>query len=161
MSDTRVLSMLADELGAPIRLPSPAAARAELVELGPWSGERTATPSTGVSVAAHAHEGEAVLATWRLLLDLGRLQDGEPNLAGTAHPSVARLSPATAAEVGVPDGGLLTVSTDRGSVTLPLVVTDLPDRVVWLPTHSVGSAVRRELAAGWGSVVRLAPGGVR
>jgi NADH-quinone oxidoreductase subunit G len=56
---------------------------------------------------------------------------------------------------------LLTVSTDRGSVTLPLVVTDLPDRVVWVPTNSVGSAVRRDLGAGWGSVVRLSAGGAR
>ena len=35
------------------------------------------------------------LATWRQLLDSGRMQDGEPSLAGTARPAVARMSAAT------------------------------------------------------------------
>jgi NADH-quinone oxidoreductase subunit G len=97
-----------------------------------------------------------VLASWHLLLDAGRLQDGEPWLAGTARRAVARLSPVTAAEVGVADGELLTVTTDRGTLTVPVVVTEMPDQVVWLPTNSQGSAVRRELAADTGSLVRLA-----
>ncbi len=42
--------------------------------------------------------GQALLATWRQLLDSGRMQDGEPSLAGTARPVVARMSAATAAE---------------------------------------------------------------
>jgi NADH-quinone oxidoreductase subunit G len=99
-----------------------------------------------------------VLSTWHLLLDAGRLQDGEPYLAGTAKPATARVSPATAAEVGAVDGGLLTVSTDVGSITVPLVVTPMPDRVVWLPTNSEGCAVRRDLAATTGDIVRLSPG---
>ena len=82
--------------------------------------------------------GQAVLASWRLLLDAGRLQDGEPYLAGTARPPVARLSAATAAEIGVADGDLVTVSTERGAITLPLAVTEMPDRVVWLPLNSAG-----------------------
>jgi NADH-quinone oxidoreductase subunit G len=99
-----------------------------------------------------------VLATWRALLDLGRGQDGEPYLAGTARPSVARMSAATAAEAGVADGARVTVSTARGSVTLPVAVTDMPDRTVWVPTNSPGSRVRRDLVAGWGSLVTLAAG---
>jgi len=158
ISDVRALSLLADEMGHPIGLPHPAAAAAELVELGPWSGARTAPPEWAVGGAAVPEAGEAVLATWRLLLDEGRLQDGEPYLAGTRHPSVARLSSGTAAEVGVADGDLLTVATDRGSVTLPLAVTAMPDRVVWLPTNSPGSGLRRTLAADAGSIVRLSPG---
>ena len=69
----------------------------------------------------------------------------------------ARLSAATAAEIGCTDGEALTVSNDRGSVTVPLAVTEMPDRVVWLPTNSAGCAVRRTLAAGSGDVVRLTP----
>ena len=71
----------------------------------------------------------------------GRLQDGEPHLAGTAHQPVARLSAATAAEIGAAEGDLVTVSTDRGAITLPLVITDMPDGTVWLPLNSPGSAV--------------------
>jgi NADH-quinone oxidoreductase subunit G len=158
MSDARVLSMLAEGLGAPIGLGSTEAARRELAELDAWTGERVPRPATPAAGAAQPQAGEARLSSWRLLLDAGRMQDGEPYLAGTAHPAVARLSAATAAEVGVADGELLTVSTAAGSVTLPAAVDDLPDRVVWLPTHSAGCSVR-SLAAHDGSVVRLSPGG--
>ena len=40
--------------------------------------------------AAQPGPGEAVLAGWRMLLDAGRLQDGEPYLAGTARTPVVR-----------------------------------------------------------------------
>jgi NADH-quinone oxidoreductase subunit G len=103
--------------------------------------------------------GEAVLASWNLLLDLGRMQDGEPHLARTARKPVARVSAATAHEIGAADGGLLVVTTDRGTVTLPLAVTDMPDRVVWLPMKSPGSAVRRDLGVDAGAVVRIHAGG--
>jgi len=108
--------------------------------------------------AAPAPDGHALLATWHQLLDEGRLQTGEPFLAGTAKRPVARLSAATAADVGVPDGGPLTVSTEAGAITLPLLVSDMPDDVVWLPTNAVGSAVRDTLHADSGAVVRLHAG---
>ena len=99
-----------------------------------------------------------MLATWTWLLDAGRAQDGEPHLAGTARGVRAHLAAATAEEIGVADGELLTVATDTGSVTVPLVVADLPDRVVWLPTNAPGCAVRRDLGATGGAVVQLRPG---
>jgi NADH-quinone oxidoreductase subunit G len=101
--------------------------------------------------------GQAVLSTWHLLLDNGRLQDGEPYLAGTAHRAVARISATTAAEIGLAPGALLAVSTARGTVTLPSVITAIPDRVVWIPTNSTSSAVRLALGADSGAVVTLAP----
>ena len=88
---------------------------------------------------------QAVLATWRLLLDNGRLQDGEPYLAGTATRPVARLSAATAAEIGVAEGADVVVSTAAGRITLPVVIDELPDRVVWLPTDSQSSTVHESL----------------
>jgi NADH-quinone oxidoreductase subunit G len=159
LSDTRVLSLLADAMGQPIDLPGPDSAARELGELEPWAGARTAPPAVEAAPAPRAGPGDAVLATWRMLLDAGRMQDGEPYLAGTAHRPVVRLSAATAAELAASDGDPVTVSTRRGAVTLPLVVTAMPDRVVWLPTRSAGSAVRSELGAEAGTVVRLARGG--
>ncbi len=103
--------------------------------------------------------GKAVLAGWRMLLDAGRLQDGEPYLAGTAHPAVARLSAATATAIGAADGEPLTVFNDRGSVCLPLAVTEMPDRVVWLPLNSPGAAVHRDLGVSVGAVVGIQAGG--
>jgi NADH-quinone oxidoreductase subunit G len=103
--------------------------------------------------------GQAVLSTWHHLLDLGRMQAGEPHLAGTARSAVARLSAATAAEIGVSDGAEVTVSTERGSLTLPVAVTEMPDRVVWMPTNSIGSTVRQTLGADSGALVSIAAGG--
>ncbi|MBT8224553.1 MAG: NADH-quinone oxidoreductase subunit G, partial [Dactylosporangium sp.] len=103
--------------------------------------------------------GTAVLATWRQLLDLGSLQDGDGHLAGTARPAVARLSKITATDLGVDDGDPVVVGTDRGEITLPVAVTEMPDRVVWVPANSSGSTVHRTLGAGAGSVVEIRSGG--
>jgi NADH-quinone oxidoreductase subunit G len=97
-----------------------------------------------------------VLATWRLLLDAGRLQDGEPYLAATARGPVARLSATTAEEVGVTDGAMLAVGTAHGSIVLPLEVTEMPDRVVWVPQNSPGCRVHLDLGTGAGTVVTVA-----
>ncbi|MBT2210265.1 NADH-quinone oxidoreductase subunit G [Actinomadura sp. NEAU-AAG7] len=155
MSDLRVLNTLADEMDVHLGLPGPDAARRELSALGAHRGERPDAPNVPQAIAPHPERGEALLATWRLLLDRGRLQDGEPFLAGTAKPAAARLSPATAAEIGA--DGAVRVSGPRGEVTLPLEITgDLPDRVVWLPTNSAGCALYRDLGAVAGGVVRVA-----
>jgi NADH-quinone oxidoreductase subunit G len=160
LSDLRVLDALAGEMDVHLGLPGPEAARRELTELGAYRGERPAAPDVTPFVPPRPGEGEALLATWKLLLDKGRMQDGEPYLAGTAKPAVARLSPATAAEIGAAEGGTVTVSSQtRGALTLPLeIVPDLPDRVVWLPTDSAGCALYRELGAGTGQIVKIAAG---
>lgn len=155
--DARVLAMLGDELG--LDLPGDVAAlRAELAALGAWTGERAEAPSVAPGEAASPADGEAVLATWRQLLDRGLLQEGDPYLAATARTPVARVSPATAASVGAVDGAELTVSTDAGSLTLPLVVTAMPDGVVWIPANSDGSTPRATLGAGHGDLVRIVGG---
>ncbi|TJZ78567.1 NADH-quinone oxidoreductase subunit G [Rhodococcus oryzae] len=155
MPDQRVLDAIADRMGTPLGLPDAAAARAELARLGPWDGVPPAAPDVAPAEPTRPGPGEAVLAGWRMLLDSGRMQDGEPHLAGTARTPVLRLSAATAAEIGSAEGDPVTVSTERGSITLPLAITDLPDRVVWLPLNSPGSAVFRELATLPGGVVRI------
>jgi len=83
------------------------------------------------------------------------MQDGDPNLAGTARTAVARMSAATAAEAGTADGGKVTVATGHGAITVPVEIADMPDRVVWLPTNSVGCTVRPTLHAGHGAVVSI------
>ncbi|MVZ90304.1 NADH-quinone oxidoreductase subunit G [Microbacter sp. ANSKLAB05] len=123
-------------------------------------GRASAGTSARAAAGPEPGAGQAVLATWRMLLDDGRMQDGEPHLAGTARRPVARLSPTTARELGAADGDPVTVSTDRGAITLPLAVTEMPDRVVWVPQNSPGSAVNATLAAGAGDVVSIAAGEV-
>jgi NADH-quinone oxidoreductase subunit G len=155
-SDLRVLAMLADGLGVDLGFSLPEQARTEMAALGGWDGERPAAPNSAPPPPHQLSAGEAVLAGWRMLLDDGSLQDGEPYLAGTARLPVARLSPATAASIDAVD--TLTVSTERGSMTLPLVRTAMPDRVVWLPLNSAGSAVHSALGVTAGAIVRIEAG---
>ena len=154
-SDHRVLDALATEMGVYLGTGTAEEARQQLAGLGTWDGERATGPHVSAQPPAQPGAGEAVLAGWRMLLDSGRMQDGEPHLAGTAHAPVARLSADTAAEIGAADGDPVTVSTPRGSITLPLAVTDMPDRVVWLPLNSPGSAVHRQLGVTVGGLVRI------
>jgi NADH-quinone oxidoreductase subunit G len=158
-TDLYVLGAIADEMDVHLGLPDAAAARRELAELGAWKGARPASPavlSTPMTSAEPSSSPPTIrLATWHPLLDAGRLQDGEPYLAGTARPVVAKVSAATAAEAGLTDGDKVTVSTAAGALTLPLEVTEIADGVVWLPANSPGSAVRADLRAGHGSRVTL------
>lgn len=155
--DLRVLNFLADEIGVDLGLRTAAEAADERARVGLWAGAPPESPQAQPSPPSPSR-GQAVLAGWRMLLDAGRLQDGEQHLAGTARVPVARLSAATAAEVGAADGELVTISTDRGGITLPAEVTDMADRVVWLPMNSPGSSVHRTLGVTVGAVVSIGRG---
>jgi NADH-quinone oxidoreductase subunit G len=156
-SDLQVLSSIADEMDVHLGLPDAAAARRECQGLGTAGTRPAASAASGGRAAGSSRPGagQALLATWRNLLDGGRMQDGEPNLAGTARAPVARLSAATAAEAGTAADGKVVVATERGSVTLPVEITPMPDRVVWLPANSAGGGIRRDLGAGHGALVTL------
>ncbi|MBF6162524.1 NADH-quinone oxidoreductase subunit G [Nocardia cyriacigeorgica] len=160
LSDLRVLHTLAAEMGTPLGLPDTATARAELAGLGAWNGTPAPAPAHLPHPVTRPGPGTAVLAGWRMLLDAGRMQDGEPNLAGTAHPAVLRLSPASAAEIGAENGEAVTVATEHGALTLPLVITDMPDRVVWVPMNAPGHSVPTALATHPGGVVELRRAGL-
>lgn len=158
MPDHRVLDALADELGVTLGLRTVAEVHADADPLtGEWDGARVGAPDVVHAEPPAVAPGHAVLASWHQLLDAGHLQDGEPFLAGTAKRPVARLSAATAAAAGVRDGAPVTVATDAGAITLPAVVTDMLDHVVWLPTASAGSQVRDALRAVPGDLVRIGP----
>ncbi|MBZ9597434.1 NADH-quinone oxidoreductase subunit G [Streptomyces yangpuensis] len=156
-ADARVLHMLADAADRPIALPDVHAVRRELERLGPWEGGLAAEQSTDPVPLPRPGVGEAVLAGHRLLLDQGRLQEGDEALAGTRHEASARLSAATAAETGVKDGDVLAVTGPTGTVELPLRITEMPDRVVWLPLNSTGSGVLADAGARPGTLVRIGP----
>jgi len=53
----------------------------------------------------------------------------------------------------------VTVTGERGSITLPVVLTEMPDQVVWLPMRSPGSEIRNELGTAPGGVVGLSAAG--
>ncbi|WP_240135422.1 NADH-quinone oxidoreductase subunit G [Streptomyces sp. MUM 178J] len=159
-ADARVLHMLADALDHDLALPDLRSVRREMDRLGRWDGPRAGESAAPARSLPHPGPGEAVLGGHRMLLDQGVLQEGDPALAATRHAAVARLSATTAAETGVKDGDMLQVSGPAGAVRLPLQVSEMPDRVVWLPLNSAGGGVLADTGARPGELVRItaAPG---
>ncbi|MDN5769537.1 MAG: molybdopterin-dependent oxidoreductase, partial [Microlunatus sp.] len=156
MSDLRVLAALADGLGRPLGLRTAAQARAELVELGWWSGVRAAAPRIGAGTGVEPGPDRVLLATWRMQLDDSSAMSGEPYLRDTAQPPVAVLHPDTAAAAGVADR--VRVSNDNGSITLPVrLAPEMVPGVVWLPTRPPGYDLASNLAAAAGDPVRIEP----
>ncbi|MFE7561358.1 NADH-quinone oxidoreductase subunit G [Kitasatospora sp. NPDC057500] len=157
-SDLRVLNMLADALGHRLGLPDVRAARLELDRFAPWAGERPAAPATHPGVLPRPATGQAVLAGWRLLLDNGSLQQGDPHLAGTRHRAVARISPTTAEEIGAGGAPALRLTGPGGSLALPLEISkEMPDRTVWIPLNSTPGGAHRTLGTTTGHLVTIAP----
>jgi len=154
LPDCRVLDTLAVEMDADLFTQTPAAARGDFEKLGKASALNWGYVAVSAPAPATPGDGQAILSTWRQLIDNGSLQDGEPHLKGTQRTPVARLSATTAAGLGT----TVKVSTERGAITLPVEIADLPDGVVWLPGNSDGSAVFKTLGAGHGAVVNLAGG---
>ncbi len=154
LPDLRVLSGVAEEMGVELGFRTVEQARAEMSEFGPWDGERAPAPS----VAPGAPATGTVLATWKLLIDDGRMLDGDEYLRATGRAPVALVSGGTLAGLGLEVGSRVVLSTDRGAVELPVAVADLPDGVVWAPASARGVSLLRELGATAGSAVRLEGG---
>ncbi|MDO5701345.1 MAG: NADH-quinone oxidoreductase subunit G [Bowdeniella nasicola] len=156
LSDRQVLAELAAELGHDLGVDTLPIVHAQVSELADWSGQTPQFAAHAQGELPHASGTDAVLASWRMMLDCASLQEGEPHLAGTAHRPVARIGLELAAELGVQDGDQLTVSGPAGSVTLPVALTEMPHHVVWLPQHSPGCSIYRDLGVSAGDVVSLA-----
>lgn len=141
LPDGRVLDAIAAQLGVSLGTADVLAVRRELGSLP----ETKATPLLAPTTPLRKPEGDTRLVTWQQLIDLGAMLDGDEVLAGTARPAVVRLSKAWGTALNIGDGELVTISTERGSITLPALITEMPDNVVWLPANSPGSTVRRTL----------------
>ncbi|MDZ5622739.1 NADH-quinone oxidoreductase subunit G [Nocardioides sp. HM23] len=170
LPDLRILSGIAAEMGTPLGFRSVPEVRAEMAQLGPWDGERPGLDTSSPSgsdystnedvvgrVAASASEPRIetyALATWKQSIDNGRMQDGDKYLKATARPVVALVHQ----DVYDRCGSTVTLTGDRGSVTLPAEVgVDLAPGVVWVPANSFGAGVLSDLASP-GSRVRVEGG---
>ncbi|MEI5676063.1 MULTISPECIES: NADH-quinone oxidoreductase subunit G [unclassified Nocardioides] len=144
LPDLRILAGIAEELGHPLGFRTVADVRARMAEMGPWDGQRPATPSYSSGGGAAGAMGGVRLASWKQMVDLGTMQDGDEHLRATARMPVVRVP----AAIFEQHGQLVTLTGDRGSVTLPAVINkELPDDVVWVPANSVGRGVLADLAS--------------
>ncbi|CAN2175183.1 NuoG NADH dehydrogenase/NADH,ubiquinone oxidoreductase 75 kD subunit (chain G) [Candidatus Nanopelagicaceae bacterium] len=154
-SDLRILSMIAEEMGISINLGSVTAATKELASLGNWDGARLSLNKVSAAAQPSLNADQAIITSWRRLLDLGTLQQGEENLAGTARRTVVVISPKRAQALGVVDGDQLKISTALGSVTLSALVENIHDDAVWAPRNSRGSQLLVNLGVAHGAVVTV------
>jgi NADH-quinone oxidoreductase subunit G len=154
-SDLRILSMIAQEMGATVNLATVTSAVKEIASLGKWDGARVSMSKVSASAQPAVSGDQFILTSWRRLLDLGTLQQGEENLAGTARATVAVISPKRASALGVVDGDKLKISTSLGSVTLNALVEDIHDDALWAPRNSRGSQLLVNLGVAHGAVVSV------
>jgi NADH-quinone oxidoreductase subunit G len=154
-SDLRILSMIAQEMGISLNLGTVTAAIKEIASIGKWDGARVSFNKVSASSQLALNADQALITSWRRLLDLGTLQQGEENLAGTARQTVAVISPKRAQAIGVVDGDQLKISTNQGSVTLSALVENIHDDAVWAPRNSRGSQLLVNLGVAHGAVVTV------
>ena len=154
-SDLRILSMIAEEMGLTVNLATVTSAVKEIASLGKWDGARVSMSKVSASAQPTVSGDQFILSSWRRLLDLGTLQQGEENLAGTARATVAVISPKRAGALGVVDGDKLKISTSLGSVTLNALVEDIHDDALWAPRNSRGSQLLVNLGVAHGAVVSV------
>jgi len=154
-SDLRILSMIAEEMGTSLNLGTVTAATREIAAIKNWQGTPSQMKTVSAAAQANLSPNEALITSWRRLLDLGTLQEGEENLAGTARQTVAVISEKRAHALGVVDGDLLKVSTGQGSVTLPALIENIHDDALWAPRNSRGSQLLTKLNAVHGQVVTV------
>ena len=157
-TDRLVFDALASEFGVDLGLHDLVGLYDQVNPLMQWNGQREEFVPAKASELVEVGQGEALLATHKPMLDAGRLQDGATMLAGSARRPVVFASRATVASLGIDEGEELTLSTQRGSITLPLQFADLPDGVVWVPECSQGSIVHESLG-NFGSSVTLSAKG--
>ena len=130
LSDAQVLNEIAEQFGK------------ELSELDFWSTATKPTLAAGIADQSPVGPGQAILSTWRHLLDKGTLQEGEPYLAATARVAVIRVSPATAQNLNLIDGGIGIISCCGESAVAPVIVTvGMAEGVIWAPANSEGSSL--------------------
>lgn len=150
LTDAGVLSMLASAMDVELNGDT-RTLRKEINSLKPWSGSRAELKPQSASVPVGT-----TLATWRLLIDSGVMQEGEPHLAATARPSVVAVSSAMFEQLGKPE--VITVTGPKGSITLPAQVAEVSSESVWLPMNSPESHIYAQLGCGYGEVVTVKGG---
>jgi NADH-quinone oxidoreductase subunit G len=165
LPDLRVLAGIAEELGAPLGFRTPEQVWAEMTQVGPWDGARASmrgletVAGTSPATTGPGSEGEIVLASWKQMVDDGRMQDGAGDMRRTARKPVLLVGRSTLDQLGVAVGDVVTLTGPLGAIQLPIGVADLADGTVWAPASAPGASVRHVVGPAGSSV--LITGGAR
>jgi NADH-quinone oxidoreductase subunit G len=155
LPDVRVLAGIAEELGVPLGFRTPQQVQAEMQQVGPWTAKADAP--TVPAPTRTPHDG-LVLASWKQLVDDGRMQDGDEAMRASGRKPVVLVPPVVLAGLDVAEGDPVVLTGPHGSVTLPVAVAeDLAPGVVWAPASAPGLSVRH-LVGPPGSPVQLKGG---
>ncbi len=152
MPDREVLSMIARELGIDLGVDDLNRVYAEVNPLMVWRGRRVEAPTEVTSVATQVAAGDFVLASHKVMIDLGRMLDGAHDLRQSARQVVALVSPSSMQDLGLEEDETVAITGPRGTMMVPIEAGNVPDRVVWLPECSVGNGIFEDLAPAGASV---------
>jgi NADH-quinone oxidoreductase subunit G len=149
LPDLRVLSGIAEELGLILGFRTSEQVWAEMTQVGPWDGPRAVfdhdVSDPGITLAEPGSsyaDGSLVLASWKQLIDDGRMQDGADDMRLTARKPVVLVAADTLAELGATVGDTVILAGPLGSLELPIGVADLAAGTVWAPASAPGASVR-------------------
>lgn len=143
LPDVRVLAGISEEMGTPIGIRSTDQAAAELAQLGPWDGQRASGPSVVGTAPNPLRKGSLVLASWKPLIDSGRMQDGSEVMRQCVRPARLLVDQETFDKLGVAQDAEVTLTGPNGSIGLPIAIADLAPGTVFAPATSPGYDVRR------------------
>ena len=142
-------------MGIELGIRTVAQVQGELRELDARNGDPD--PLSALRPRAAEPADGYLLASWKQLLDDGRMQDGDDHLRATARRPVLLAGPATLAEIGVVPGATVTVTGPLGSLELPVGEADLAEGTVWAPASAPGASVRHRVGPA-GCRVRITGG---
>jgi NADH-quinone oxidoreductase subunit G len=159
-----VLAGIAEEMGVSLGFRTSEQVWQEMTQVGPWDGERPTSMNSGFETVPSTGSGQArgssttdgtddlVLASWKQLIDDGRMQDGDDEMRRTARKPVVLVSTATLEALGATLGEVVTLTGPLGSLDLPVGVADLAEGTVWAPASAPGASVRHLVGPAGSSV---------
>lgn len=163
MTDREVLARIAMEEDLNLGLRDLHQLYGEVNPLMIWSGRRgieaaASTPieATPASAPATAGGESLVLAAHKPMLDLGRLQEGAPELAMSARRPVAFMAASEMEKRNLAEDQLIDIAGPRGTISLPVESGDVAAGVLWVPECSIGSGIHTDLGC-VGDAVSVAP----
>lgn len=155
LSDRDILDRLAHEMGYELGLGTLKAVHQEANDLVEYQGVRFEyQPAAALGPVAPGAQ-EVVVSTHKPMVDDGLMLAGADDLKASARRPFIRISPETAAEFGLLAGDRVRLSNEHGAIELPIAVTAMPQRVVWIPECSPDSHLRQTLRVGAGALVTL------